>query len=130
VVVPSGPDPEPCNQDLRGAPQTTAAGAAYTQSYPQGGQRSTLDATRIAADGSAAKEDFAAPESPPVDCFYVYPTVDLLPNPLLQVGSLAPAPQDTEMAVTLAQAARFSGLAGCSCPSTGRTRWPVSPWES
>ncbi|MBS2538049.1 DUF3089 domain-containing protein [Catenulispora sp. NF23] len=60
-------------------------------------------------DVGAVDEPFQIPSAPPVDCFYVYPTIDTLPNPLLQVGSLPPAPTDPEMAVTLAQAERFAG---------------------
>ncbi|WP_194893247.1 DUF3089 domain-containing protein [Catenulispora pinisilvae] len=60
-------------------------------------------------DVGAVDEPFQIPSAPPVDCFYVYPTIDTLPNPLLQVGSLPPTPTDPEMAVTLAQAERFAG---------------------
>src|SRR5260221_8946481 len=62
------------------------------------------------ASPASDRQPFAPPSDPRVDCFYVYPTVDLLPNPLLQAGNLPPTPQDDEMAVTLAQAARFSGV--------------------
>ncbi|WP_194908691.1 DUF3089 domain-containing protein [Catenulispora rubra] len=60
-------------------------------------------------DVGAVDEPFPIPSAQPVDCFYVYPTIDTLPNPLLQVGSLPPTPTDAEMAVTLAQAERFAG---------------------
>ncbi|MEY9863012.1 hypothetical protein ABH935_008661 [Catenulispora sp. GAS73] len=60
-------------------------------------------------DVGAVDEPFQIPAVPPVDCFYVYPTIDTLANPLLQVGSLPPTPTDAETAVTLAQAERFAG---------------------
>ena len=40
-----------------------------------------LDATEILADGSVAIEPFEAALDPDVDCFYVYPTVDLTLTP-------------------------------------------------
>lgn len=97
----------PCNQDLAGNPQR---GGAFSYRYLGSGQDETLDATRIGADGSTSVESFAAPSTPAADCFYVYPTVDLTPNPLLQLGSLPPAPTDTHLAVMLTQVARFSGI--------------------
>jgi len=39
-----------------------------------------LTTTVIAADGSMAKEPWTAAHDPPVDCFYVYPTVSLEPT--------------------------------------------------
>jgi hypothetical protein len=98
-----------CNQDLRGNPQTLTPDGRFVDHYP-GGASTPLDATSVSASGSTSYESFGAPVNPAVDCFYVYPTVDTVSNPLLQVGSLPPTPQDQEMAVTLAQAARFSGL--------------------
>jgi hypothetical protein len=100
----------PCNQGLDGNPQTPGSAGSFTQRYPQGGQSETLDATRVDTSGATTLEHFAAPSNPPVDCFYVYPTVDLTANPIVQVGAIPPSPQDTEMAVALAQAARVSGL--------------------
>ncbi len=35
-----------------------------------------LSATELRPDGSRAVEPFAAAKEPPVDCFFVYPTVD------------------------------------------------------
>ena len=48
-----------------------------------------LDATIVNADGSTEVEPFEAAEDPPIDCFYVYPTIsmdeemnsDLVPDP-------------------------------------------------
>ena len=99
----------PCDQDLAGNPQVLAPNDQLTDHYPSGAT-TTLDSTVVAADGSTGYQPYTAPHDPPVDCFYVYPTVDVLPNPLLQVGSLPPSAQDQEMAVTLAQVARLSHL--------------------
>jgi hypothetical protein len=100
----------PCNQGLDGNPQTPGSAGSFTQRYPQDGQSETLDATRVDTSGATTLEPFAAPSNPRVDCFYVYPTVDLIANPIVQVGAIPPTPQDTEMAVALTQAARFSGM--------------------
>ncbi|WP_329060263.1 DUF3089 domain-containing protein [Streptomyces sp. NBC_01429] len=96
-----------CGQDADGRPGTPD-GELVTR-YPGGATR-LLDDTRIAADGSRERVPFTVTGAPPVDCFYAYPTVDLLANPLLQTGSLPPARQDAHQAVTLTQAARFAGL--------------------
>ncbi|MER8069970.1 DUF3089 domain-containing protein [Streptomyces sp. NPDC094034] len=97
----------PCGQDAEGIPQS--GGPELVTRYPSGGTR-LLDATRFAADGSGKREPFTVTEKPPVDCFYAYPTVDLLPNPPLRIGGLPPVPQDVHQAVTLMQSARFAGL--------------------
>ncbi|MFE4642051.1 DUF3089 domain-containing protein [Streptomyces sp. NPDC056730] len=97
----------PCGQDAEGMPQS--AGPELVTRYPSGGTR-LLDATRFAAGASGKREPFTVTEKPPVDCFYAYPTVDLLPNPLFQTGSRPPAPRDAHQAVTLMQSARFAGL--------------------
>ncbi|MFE6690987.1 DUF3089 domain-containing protein [Streptomyces sp. NPDC057743] len=88
----------PCNQDLAGSPQRPGPGGAFTMRYPSG-QSVTLDAQRVPSD---RKERFAAPHRPPVDCFYAYPTVDMLGQNAFRV------PEDHVMAVLMAQAARFS----------------------
>lgn len=96
----------PCDQNVDGSPQLAGP---LVDHYPSGAT-TPLDATTVNADGTTSYQPYAAPHRPPVDCFYVYPTVDTLPNPLLQIGSIAPTPQDQEMAVTLAQLARFSDV--------------------
>ncbi|MET7338754.1 DUF3089 domain-containing protein [Nonomuraea sp. NPDC005650] len=100
----------PCNQDIAGSPQRGAAGAPFTARYLGSGEDVTLDATRTSATGATSVESFPAPAAPAADCFFVYPTVDLTPNPLLQIGSIPPVPSDTHLAVALTQAARFSGM--------------------
>ena len=89
----------PCGQNADGSAQSTAADGSLQMQYPVAG-----DAETIGTPDAAYTDDSASS----VDCFYVYPTVDTVPNPLLQVGSIPPTPQDQEMAVTLAQVARFA----------------------
>ncbi|MEW1717968.1 DUF3089 domain-containing protein [Streptomyces sp. NPDC093109] len=97
-----------CGQDATGRP--TAPGGELLTRYPNGGATRLLDDTRYAPDGSSRRVPFTVTGTPPVDCFYAYPTVDLLPNPLLQTGSLPPLRENAHQAVTLTQAARFAGL--------------------
>jgi pimeloyl-ACP methyl ester carboxylesterase len=62
-----------------------------------------LDATVIDADGTRTRERFEPAEDPPVDCFYVYPTVS--------EGTSDNAPMevtDAEVRTVRAQAARFA----------------------
>jgi hypothetical protein len=63
-----------------------------------------LTATEIHADGTRTIERFAAASDPKVDCFYVYPTVDmgLIPGNHEGFEDLEPMTR-----ATLAQAARF-----------------------
>lgn len=63
-----------------------------------------LDATELRPDGSRVVVPYAPAKDPGVDCFYVYPTVDLDPNP----GNHTNFRDTTAMRrVTLSQAARF-----------------------
>ncbi|MGW1376078.1 DUF3089 domain-containing protein [Streptomyces sp. NPDC002446] len=96
----------PCNQDLTGNPQRPYSGGSFTMRYPSG-QTVTLDAEE---SPSGRKEAFAGPKKPSVDCFYAYPTVDMLgPN-------ASRASEEQLMAVLLAQAARFSGTCRMFAP--------------
>jgi hypothetical protein len=63
-----------------------------------------LDATSVASDGTVEVEQHEAAADPPIDCFYVYPTIsqDESPN-----SDLVPA-DDAEIFVTYSQAARFN----------------------
>nr|WP_119611437.1 DUF3089 domain-containing protein [Streptomyces acidiscabies] len=90
----------PCGQDARGNP----VDSVLTGRYIAGGS-TEFDDRRAGGTG----ELLPGAVDPPVDCFYVYPTVDLLPNPLLRLGSLPPVPQNNALAVTFAQAQRFAG---------------------
>jgi pimeloyl-ACP methyl ester carboxylesterase len=69
-----------------------------------------LSTTVIRADGSSAVEKIADTR-PPIDCFYVYPTVsqELRPNADLRI-------QTAEKAAVLAQAARFSQVCRVFAP--------------
>jgi hypothetical protein len=89
----------PCGQNADGAAQSTASDGSLQTQYPVAGTTET-----IGTPDASYTDDSASS----VDCFYIYPTVDTLPNPILQVGSIPPTPQDAEMAVTLAQVARFA----------------------
>jgi len=60
------------------------------------------DATVITADGRMSKETFKADPNPPIDCFYVYPTVSHDPG---VNATMAIEPE--EQSVVLAQFARF-----------------------
>jgi hypothetical protein len=95
------------------APRTQAAANPYTNTSawlcrPNVADvcDSGLDTTVIQADGSRSIERWAPAAAPPIDCFYVYPTVstDLTPN-----SDRIPGPQ--ERWVARVQAARL----GSSC---------------
>lgn len=101
-----GTPANPCNQDAAGSAQRGAVGAEFTAQYLGSGLDVTLDAINVT--GTATHESYPRPDAPAVDCFYVYPTVDLAPNPLLQIGSLPPQPQDAHLAVALTQVGRFA----------------------
>ncbi len=95
----------PCNQDRFGSPQTS--GQTFTVRRPQSHTRTDLDSTVLARDGSTTLAPLAAPDRPAVDCFYVYPTVDPLANPLDRTGNRPPKPTDIEVDTTLAQVGRL-----------------------
>ncbi|MFF3574632.1 DUF3089 domain-containing protein [Nocardia jiangxiensis] len=99
----------PCNQDRLGSPQTP--GRTFTVGRPQSRTRTDLDSTVLARDGSTTVEQLPAPDRPPVDCFYVYPTVDPVANPLNQNGHQPPKPTDIEINTTVAQVGRL--ISGC-----------------
>lgn len=61
-----------------------------------------LDATIVKADGSLEVEKYQANPNPPIDCFYVYPTVSLDTTPNSDL-----VPGDEEKNVVRAQFARF-----------------------
>ncbi|MFD9887822.1 DUF3089 domain-containing protein [Amycolatopsis sp. NPDC059027] len=107
----------PCNQTLTGESQAAEPGGKFTAGYPMSHGRVPLDVTRVEADGRTGVEPFESPSAPPVDCFFVYPTVNVLPNPLPQLGSLPPARGDDQMAVTLAQAGPLLGRCRMFVPS-------------
>lgn len=71
-----------------------------------------LDATVVKANGSTSIERWRPAGRPPVDCFYVYPTVswDLAPN-----SDLSPGPLE-ELAATQMQAARLGSTCRVFAP--------------
>ncbi|MEL7207252.1 MAG: DUF3089 domain-containing protein [Actinomycetota bacterium] len=70
-----------------------------------------LDATVVAADGTVEIEPHEVAEDPPVDCFYVYPTVSSDPGPLADLDE-----GDEEERAVLNQAARFSSMCRVFAP--------------
>jgi hypothetical protein len=75
---------------------------------PTDGCRSNLDATELRPDGSRVVVPFVRATTPSVDCFYVYPTVDMTMVP----GNHTDFTDTTLMReVTRSQAARF----GAAC---------------
>jgi hypothetical protein len=70
-----------------------------------------LTATAIKANGSTSVEPAAPAQDPPIDCFYVYPTVSL------QKGTNANLEIDPqERAIAVAQAAQFSQVCNVYAP--------------
>ena len=70
-----------------------------------------LDATVIAADGSATKEIFHADPNAPIDCFYVYPTVSQ--DPGFNSSTIV---KPEEQTVVLHQFARFASACRLYAP--------------
>jgi hypothetical protein len=64
-----------------------------------------LDVTTVAPDGTTTVEERRPAENPPIDCFYVYPTVSSDPGP---VADLEWAPEDNEARTVVAQAAQYA----------------------
>jgi hypothetical protein len=80
---------------------------------PESRCRADLGATEIHADHSRAPAPHAPAAAPKVDCFYVYPTVDLgaIPDNHTDFTDLEPMTR-----ATLAQAARFSEVCDVYVP--------------
>lgn len=93
-----------CGQDADGNPTDRTLTGRYNDGY-----RTSLDATNEHPDGRTSTEPLPARSDPPVDCFYVYPTVDVLSNPVLRIGSNPPTRRDEEVSVALTQVGRFGG---------------------
>lgn len=64
-----------------------------------------LDSTVVAADGKTTAHPFKADRDPPIDCFYVYPTVSNDPTPN---SDMIPGPE--ELSVVQQQFARFAAV--------------------
>lgn len=72
---------------------------------------SDLTTTVLSADGSSTVEQVPLASNPPIDCFYVYPTVS--DQPTIN-ADLTIDPQETAVAVQ--QAARFSQVCKVYAP--------------
>lgn len=70
-----------------------------------------LDATVVQADGTTEVETFTPADDPPVDCFYVYPTISADPSPN---SDLVPGPE--ERGITAGQAARLGEVCRVFAP--------------
>lgn len=97
-----GAPANPCAQTADG----TATTDPFRVRYPRSGRTTGLD-TISTVDG--VRTVFAAPQAPPVDCCYVYPTVDTLPNPLVRAGANPPRATDTQFTTLLAQVGPMMG---------------------
>jgi len=86
-----------CRPDLRGA-QNVCAG--------------NLDVTSVAPDGTLTVQHESSAQEAPVDCFYVYPTVDAGPGANEDID----APHPAEVSVTRTQAAPFGRLCNMVAP--------------
>jgi hypothetical protein len=62
-----------------------------------------LDATRVTPDGTQTPEPADVPDDPPIDCFYVYPTISTDPG-----QNSDRVPGDPETGIASGQAAGFS----------------------
>jgi hypothetical protein len=75
--------------------------------------RQDMDAVELRPDGSQVRAPFVPASNPDVDCFYVYPTVDLTMTP----GSHTDFSDTTKIrSVTRAQAARFGQVCRVFAP--------------
>jgi hypothetical protein len=96
--------------------RTTTQRASHTvwlcrPGMPENPCEGDLDTTLVAADGHQGVEHVTPAKSPPVDCFYVYPTVSLQQgtNADLTIGP-------EERAVAVLQASRFSQVCRVFAP--------------
>jgi hypothetical protein len=106
------PTPTPIATTTSAAPATAVAATGSDYSVPAhwlcrpgietNACNVNLDATVVKADGTTEFERFVRNPNPPIDCFYVYPTVSL--DPYTQ-SDLVPGPE--ELNVVKAQLARL-----------------------
>ena len=113
-----GEDGAAANNPYAGYVSATYAGTDHWLCHPDltgsanvcNGDQTTI---RVAADGSSTTEAFVPAADPPVDCFYLYPTVsfDLAAN-----ADLDPGAQET--GTTLIQAARYGSVCAGAAPGS------------
>lgn len=72
-----------------------------------------LDASVILPDNSIAVEEHVPADDPPIDCFYIYPTVDLSPTPGNHTDF---SDISLELDALLSQAARFNSVCRVFAP--------------
>lgn len=71
-----------------------------------------LSTTIVAADGTLTRESFAPAANPPIDCFYVYPTISTDPGNYSDMS-----PDAAELNVVAQQFARFRQVCRVFAPS-------------
>lgn len=116
VIVPTLASAQPAAQAPAGA---SAAPNDYTQDANwlcRPGRKDScaidLTAAVVAGDGAVTREPFTANPNPPVDCFYVYPTVSTDSG-----ANSDMSPDDAERNVVAHQAARFASVCRVFAPS-------------
>ena len=104
-----------CAQRAPQSEEAAAAGSASDSPYAQDSawlcrpgrqdpcSTAQLDAVRLDAQGGRTPEPFRAATNPPIDCFYVYPTVSLDPTP---VSDMTAGPEEGRSAAS--QVGRFA----------------------
>ena len=101
------------------APPTTASPSAESPGtvwlcrpgLPDNPCESSLETTVVSADGTSSVESAVPAEDPPIDCFYVYPTVSAQTT---ANASLEIDPEET--AIAIQQASRFSQVCKVYAP--------------
>ena len=78
-----------------------------------------LDATVVEADGRLEEQTWQPAEDPPIDCFYVYPTISQDPGEISDRTA-----GDEERFVTLNQAARLGEQCRVFGRCTASAPWP------
>ena len=100
-----------CSQPASRPQAAPAEASAYAQNSAwlcRPGRRdpcstAQLDAVRVEANGTRTPEPFKAAANPPIDCFYVYPTVSLDPTP---ISDMTAGPEEGRSAAS--QVGRFA----------------------
>jgi len=84
-----------------------------------------LDAVKIEIGGARAAAPHVVPKDPPVDCFYVYPTVSLDPTLYSDL-----VPDETEKRVVHGQAARLTARCRLYVPVYHQLTLPALRWST
>jgi hypothetical protein len=121
MPAPGMPGPAPGPAPASPAAASTAAPIDYASpgawvcrgDLPTDACRQDMDAIELRPDGSKVSAPFVPAANPGVDCFYVYPTVDLSPTPGSHTNF---ADTTAERSMTRAQAARFGQVCRVFAP--------------